>query len=195
MACICNSCLYPGTLCLGRKGKRELQHRPRQTLAWVPGVAHGRFEQRQRRALSQSILREASAKGKGSRFISFKKPSPSAQLSSLTSLALCLGKETKPWHSPQMHNEAKWKGAAASSQTEEAKQGINKMRNCVRNVSAFSTCSSAVLGLFSRHCLGARASWLQTGTDRGCLFRNERRAGGHTEQLAHCRSVPSSSSQ
>lgn len=51
------------------------------------------------------------------------------------------------------------RGDAASSQTKEGKQGMSKIRNCVRNVSAFSTCSSVEFGLFSRNCLCADGHW------------------------------------
>lgn len=144
MTYLSNCCLYPGKLYLGRESGKELQCWAPQTLAWMPGIAHGRLEYQQHRALSQSILREASAKGKGSLFISFLPP-PSAQLSSLTSLVPCWEGEQSPGRALKRlmrGNRAEWLRAvrAREQNKEETKWGI------VRKVSVCSSHSSVVLG-------------------------------------------------
>lgn len=101
-----------------------------------------------------------------------------------------LGRGTKPWHNPEMLNEEKQSTVAASSQTEGAKQGGNKMRDCKECLSVQLTLKC---GAWSVLCRGARVCWLPVGT--ASLLPHGRRARGDTEQLARRGSAPSSSTQ
>lgn len=97
-----------------------------------------------------------------------------------------LGRGTKPWQSPEMLNEEKQNGVAASSQSQGAKQGGNKMRDCEQSLSVQLTLKCGAWQ-------GARVCWLPLGT--ASLLPRGRRARGGTEQLAHCGAAPSSSTQ
>lgn len=155
MTCRCNSCSYPGKLYLNRgKGNRgaELSKHWQGcwSLTWQIGIG---FEPKH---LKRSVCKR---QGQPLYFFRLKKrslPVPSWVLSPLLRSA-----------GERKQNPGTALKCLMGQNREEMLQvvelrkekGMNKIRNCVRNVSAFSTCSSVEFGLFSRNCMCADGHW------------------------------------